>query len=81
MAEYTLYTTSICKYCNKAKALLKKHGLAYREVDIDAFPGLRGIVKSAGYTTVPIIFVNGLYTGGYEDLLDRLEPDTDNPSD
>lgn len=78
MAEFTLYTKATCKYCNMAKALLSKHGYASSEVDIEAVPGLRGIIKAAGYTTVPIIFVNGLYLGGYDDLLERLEPDTDN---
>lgn len=81
MSEYTLYTKVTCKYCNMAKALLKKHGHTFTEVDIEAIPGLRGIIKSAGYTTVPIIFHAGLYLGGYNELLERLEPTTDYATD
>lgn len=81
MSEYTLYGTATCKYCKMATALLRKHGRTYKEVIIDDYPGLRGIIKAAGYSTVPIIFKGDTRFGGYEDLLETLEPETDNPTD
>lgn len=81
MAEFTVYSKTTCKYCTMAKRLLEKHGRAYREVNIEDLPGLRSIILDAGYTTVPIIFVNGLYIGGYEDLTERLEPEDSYPAD
>ena len=81
MAEYTIYTKLTCKYCTLSKRLLEKHGRDYFEVDIESIPSLRVLVKQAGYTTVPIIFKGAVYHGGYNELLEELEPDSDNPTD
>lgn len=64
-----------------AKSLLTKHGRSFREIDIETIPGLRSIIRDAGYTTVPLIHTEGAFIpGGYEELLEALEPETDNPS-
>jgi glutaredoxin len=57
MSEFDviLYTRRGCCLCDQAKALLEKHGLAVREVDIDADPQLR-----ERYTEcVPVVVING----------------------
>ena len=50
-----LYTRRGCHLCDDALALLKRHGLAAREVDIDADPGLRARYDCC----VPVVEIDG----------------------
>jgi glutaredoxin 3 len=75
MAEVEIYTTFWCPYCTAAKALLRKKGVAFREIDAPSGSAAReeAIRRSGGRTTVPQIFVDGAPLGGYDDIaaLDR----------
>jgi glutaredoxin len=42
-----LYTTANCKHCRQAKAALKKAGIAYEEVSIDANSGYLELMGEA----------------------------------
>ncbi|MBF0462759.1 MAG: glutaredoxin 3 [Magnetococcales bacterium] len=82
MAEVLLYTTTVCPFCIRAKALLSKKQATYREINLDNNPAMREemIQKAGGKRTVPQIFINGRHVGGCDDLheldkqgqLDRL---------
>lgn len=65
-----VYTTSLCTYCAAAKRLLQKLGVAYREVDLTRDHDLRERLSrdNGDYRTVPMIFVEGRFIGGYTDL-------------
>ena len=74
MPKVTIYTTPYCPYCHAAKALLKKKGIAFEEIDVqDA--GLRHqmMLRSNGRRTVPQIFIGEEHVGGSDDIheLDR----------
>ncbi len=75
MTEIIIYTTPICPYCVRAKQLLANKEVEYKEIDISADMSLRDemIEKSGGKRTVPQIFINNNYIGGFDDLsaLDR----------
>lgn len=77
MLDILIYTTPICPYCVKAKALLQHKGVEeqIREIDVSANETLRMemMKKSGGRRTVPQIFINGQHVGGFDDLyaLDR----------
>lgn len=75
VSNVTLYVTSICPYCVKAKQLLNKKGIPFTTINISENHQLRQdmIEKSGGRFTVPQIFVNDHYIGGCDDLyaLDR----------
>jgi len=75
MAEIEIYTTFWCPYCDAAKALLRRKGVAFREIDAPSGSAARAeaIRRSGGRTTVPQVFVDGRPLGGYDDLaaLDR----------
>lgn len=74
MRPVTIYTTSWCPYCSAAKALLKRKGVDFREIDIERVEGARReMVERAGRTSVPQIFVGDEHVGGCDDLhaLDR----------
>ncbi|MFN7185152.1 MAG: glutaredoxin 3, partial [Alphaproteobacteria bacterium] len=69
MAEVTIYTTTYCPYCVRAKDLLKRKGQAFTEInaeDDDVREAM--IVKAGGRRTVPQIFINGKHVGGSDDL-------------
>ena len=80
MAKVEVYTKQHCPYCVSAKALLKKKGVAFEEIDAEHDDALRTwLVETTGQRTVPQIFVGDRPLGGYTELeaLDRegkLEP-------
>ena len=60
-----------CPSCDKAKELMKDKGMQYMFVQADK--KLFGKVMSATKSsTVPQIFMDGEYVGGFEDLGQRL---------
>lgn len=70
MAKVEIFTTKICPYCDRAKALLKSKGVSYTEVDLTHDPEGRValVERSGGYRTVPQIFINDKHYGGCDDL-------------
>jgi glutaredoxin 3 len=53
-----------------AKGLLKKKGVAYKEIDVGGNPTLRAAMtqRAAGRTSVPQIFIGGAHVGGCDDI-------------
>jgi glutaredoxin 3 len=70
MAVVEIYTTRFCPYCNAAKALLKRKGAAFKELDIAANWERRDEMmrRANGQATVPQIFVGGVHIGGNAEL-------------
>lgn len=66
-----MYTTQVCPYCLRAKALLKARGvLAIEEIRIDLDPAARNaMVESTGRRSVPQIFIGATHVGGCDDLV------------
>ena len=75
MNAVRMYTTQVCPYCIRAKALLKQRGVdAIDEVRIDLDPAQREqMIALTGRRTVPQIFIGSTHVGGCDDLvaLDR----------
>lgn len=69
MKKVTLYTTPICPYCHRAKALLAQKGVPFEEINVMAVPGARDeMIARSGRRTVPQIFVGDTHVGGCDDL-------------
>lgn len=70
MASVQVYTTEYCPYCVRAKALLKRKGVAFDEIDVtyDAVAREEMVELAGGRRTVPEIFINGRIIGGYDEL-------------
>jgi len=70
MSKITIYTTPICPYCSRAKALLNKKGAPFEEVDVfmDADARAEMESKSGGRRSVPQIFIGDTHVGGSDDL-------------
>ena len=69
--KITIYTTPYCPYCHAAKALLKKKGVHFEEIDVQD-PSLRQqmMLRSNGRRTVPQIFIGEQHVGGSDDIHD-----------
>jgi glutaredoxin 3 len=71
MRRIKIYTTPICPYCVRAKALLKKKGANFEEIDVLMDRGAREeMERKSGRRTVPQIFIGDLHVGGSDDLHD-----------
>ena len=71
MTAVRMYTTQVCPYCNRAKALLKQRGVdVIEEVRIDLDPGQREqMIALTGRRTVPQIFIGETHVGGCDELI------------
>lgn len=71
MAEIEIYTQPWCPYCVRAKALLDKKGVAYREIDAPGGSAARAEAaqRSGGRSSVPQIFIGGQHIGGCDDIM------------
>ncbi|AVP87666.1 glutaredoxin [Candidatus Phycorickettsia trachydisci] len=71
-----IFTTQTCPYCIDAKKLLKekqkKIHFKYKEINIEGKDWLKEALlrRTDGIKTVPKIFINGKYIGGFSALKD-----------
>lgn len=70
MAGVLMYSTAVCPYCIYAERLLRSKGVTeIEEIRVDLQPELRvEMLEKTGRRTVPQIYINGEYVGGFDDL-------------
>ena len=69
MKPVTVYSTRVCPYCVRAKALLDSKHIPYTEVLVDMDrERLAEMMQKSGRRTVPQIFVGDQHVGGCDDL-------------
>jgi glutaredoxin 3 len=70
MPAITIYTTTYCPYCVRAKDLLKRKGFAnFTEINVeDDAERAKMIDRAGGKRTVPQIFIGSTHVGGCDDL-------------
>lgn len=65
----TMYTTSWCPYCSRARSLLEGKGVPFQEIDVEAAPEKRAEMQNrSGRRSVPQIFIGDHHVGGCDDL-------------
>ncbi len=81
MPKVVVYSTAVCPYCVRAKALLQRKGVEYEEKMIEGDrEAMREMLNRSKRKTVPQIFIDDYHVGGYDDMaaldsegkLDRL---------
>ncbi len=72
MNRVTMYTTQVCPFCVRAKALLAKRGVTeIDEIRVDLDPEARQrMMQITGRRTVPQIFIGQRHVGGCDDLFE-----------
>jgi glutaredoxin 3 len=70
MAPVEVYTTPYCSYCVAAKALLRRKGIEFTEIDVAGNAEIREkmIARANGQMTVPQIFIGEHHVGGSDEL-------------
>lgn len=64
-----LYIREGCFYCRLATELLQEKSLHYETIELSNNEELYAkLVNTTGQTTVPYIFIDGQFIGGYSDL-------------
>lgn len=68
--DVVMYSTGWCPYCERARALLQRKGVAFREVKVDEDSAERTnmLARSGGRRSVPQIFIGDRHVGGYDEL-------------
>jgi glutaredoxin 3 len=72
--KVTVYSKDYCPYCDRAKDLLSRKGVAFEAIELQDHPGEFEKLKArTGMMTVPQIFIGEKLIGGYTDMaaLDR----------
>ena len=73
-SKIKIYSTDSCPYCIKAKSYFTNQGLDYGEINLtNKFQEIDEIKKRTGHRTVPLIFVNDNFVGGYTDMMSKIE--------
>ena len=74
MKNVEIYTGPLCVFCDRAKALLNKKGVSFKEINLASEPNKMDemIKKTNGMKTIPQIFIDGRHIGG-NDRLQALE--------
>ena len=69
-----LYTKDTCKYCILAKELLDKNAIPYEVIELGNNRDLhQKMADQTGQNTVPYVYVNGEFIGGYKSLQELEE--------
>jgi glutaredoxin 3 len=71
MNPVRMYTTRVCPFCLRAKALLKQRGVAAIDeirIDLDA-AAREQMMQITGRRTVPQIFIGSTHVGGCDELI------------
>jgi glutaredoxin 3 len=70
MPPVEIYTTRWCPYCAMAKALLRRKGVDFIEIDLSRERERRSEMteRANGRYTVPQIFIGPVHVGGSDDL-------------
>jgi thioredoxin reductase (NADPH) len=74
MQDILIYSTAACPYCIVAKRALDNAGIPYREIDITRTPEVRNELHAkTGERTVPQVFVDGVYIGQDDELVEMVQ--------
>lgn len=73
-----MITKPDCIYCEKAKDLLQEKGVGYLAYLYNEHPLYIPLMIKAGLKTVPQIWIDNQYIGGYTELVEYFNKGQDN---
>lgn len=62
----TMYSTTTCPYCAKARAWLDQHAIPWQECHIDTTPACQRTFEARGAPGTPLMLVNGHWRLGFD---------------
>ena len=70
MRNITVYTTEPCGFCVQVKALLRKRGVEFQEINLARDPAGRGeLARRTGMMTFPQVVIEERLIGGFTEVL------------
>lgn len=70
---FIVYGTPTCQWCKRTKELLQEKNISYDYVELISSSTILRFQKDCpGAKTVPQIIADGIWIGGYEDLIKYL---------
>jgi glutaredoxin len=64
--DLLVYSARWCPDCHTAKRFLEKHGISYKEVDIESTPGAaEEVIRQTGKRGIPQFVLNGTWVQPY----------------
>ena len=79
-AGATVYGRNTCPFCRMALQRLDDAGISYRYTDVSESRRPLAELVGRDVHTIPQIFIDGQYVGGYDDLMAHLEAGGQDPS-
>ena len=73
--DVTIFTRKGCEYCARAKGMLSDLGIDYEELVLNRDYTEASLRAVTGRSSVPQVFINGVYVGGSEELEAYLAED------
>lgn len=71
-----IYGHPLCSFCHSARDLAEEKQLDFEWIDISKSPEKFEKAKAeTGHPTVPIIFVDGKFVGGFTEFRTKIEAD------
>jgi glutaredoxin 3 len=72
--KVTVFTTTTCPWCVKAKEYLKANGISYHEVNVSKDrEAARFMIEKTGQRGVPVLNINGDFVVGFDkERIDKL---------
>ena len=81
--KVVIYGKKGCPFCVMSKSFLKRNNIEYEEVMLcdenerKKFYQAQSALNGKDINSVPVIYINDAYVGGYTDLMDYLRPSFD----
>ncbi|KII67004.1 Glutaredoxin-2, mitochondrial [Thelohanellus kitauei] len=69
--KVVIYGKRTCSYCDKVRQLFDDESIGYKYIDLDSSPltTIKDLIWYTRVSTVPQVFVDGKFVGGYTDVL------------
>lgn len=65
--DLLVYSAPWCPDCRTAKRFLEKHGISYKEIDIESTPGAaEEVIRRTGKRAIPQFVLNGEWVQPYK---------------
>ena len=67
MSRVTLFSTSTCSWCRRAKQYLREKRVPFKEVDVGRDPdAARDLVRKTGQSGVPVLKIGSKWIVGFD---------------
>ena len=71
--KVVIYSKKLCPYCVRAKEFFSQKSIAFQEIDLtDNYDEIEKLKRKTGHMTMPQIFIDDVFVGGYTDLIAKV---------